>query len=150
MPQLDLFQDLSSISGVHHNITIEPELADVTEGVAKNFICSVYHLCQNENLTITWNYENMQVTEWNKTLSGLDQMTYSNIAFLGAKEDHGKKLICTAKSSGRDIMASVVLNVQNPVLAGLETIGLYILVPSLVILLVCILAGVIICKKRQR
>ncbi|KAL1261106.1 hypothetical protein QQF64_008933 [Cirrhinus molitorella] len=142
---------------VHHNITIEPQLADVTEGVAKNFICSVYHSCQNENPTITWNYENMQVLEWNKTLSGLNQVTYSNITFLGAKEDHGKKLICTAKFSGRDIMGSVVLNVQSlfhneadPVFTGLETIGLYILTPSLVFLLACILSGVIIYKKRQR
>ncbi|KAK2880772.1 hypothetical protein Q8A67_018040 [Cirrhinus molitorella] len=135
---------------VHHNITIEPQLADVTEGVAKNFICSVYHSCQNENPTITWNYENMQVLEWNKTLSGLNQVTYSNITFLGAKEDHGKKLICTAKFSGRDIMGSVVLNVQYPVFTGLETIGLYILTPSLVFLLACILSGVIIYKKRQR
>ncbi|XP_016118274.1 sialoadhesin-like, partial [Sinocyclocheilus grahami] len=135
---------------VHHNITIEPELADVTEGVAKNFICSVYHSCQKENPNITWNYENMQVTEWSKTLSGLNWVIYSNITFLGAKVDHEKKLICTAKFSGRDIMASVVLNVQSdPVLSGLETIGLYILTPSLVFFLVCILAGVIIYKKRQ-
>ncbi len=72
MSQLDLLQDLSSKSFVHHKITFKPELADVTEGVAKNFICSVYHSCQKENPTITWNYENMQVTEWNKTLSGLN------------------------------------------------------------------------------
>ncbi|KAK2880771.1 hypothetical protein Q8A67_018039 [Cirrhinus molitorella] len=96
----------------HHNISIEPELADVTEGIAKNFICSVYHSCKNQNPNITWNYENMQVTEWNKTFSGLDQVTFSNITFLGATEDHGKKLICTAKFYGRNIMASVVLNVQ--------------------------------------
>ncbi|XP_016128435.1 sialoadhesin [Sinocyclocheilus grahami] len=135
---------------VHHNISIEPELADVTEGVAKNFTCTIYHSCQKENPNITWNYENVQVTEWNKTLSGLDQITYSNITFLGAKEDHGKKLICTAKFSGRDIMAFVVLNVQNPVLTGLKTIGLYILTPSLLFLLACILTVVIIYKKRQR
>ncbi|XP_050957747.1 sialoadhesin-like isoform X2 [Labeo rohita] len=142
---------------VHHNITIEPELADVTEGVAKNFICSVYHSCQNEHSAITWNYENMQVSEWSNKISGLNQAAYSNITFLGAKEDHGKKLVCTASFSGRDIMASVVLNVQSifhnkadPVLAELKTIGLYILTPSLAFLLACIIAGVIIYKKRQR
>ncbi len=110
---MELLQDFCSISGVHHNISITPELADVTEGVAKNFTCTIYHSCQNENPNITWNYENMPVTEWNKTLSGLDQIAYSNIIFLGAKEDHGKKLICTAKVSGRDITAFVVLNVQS-------------------------------------
>ncbi|XP_052432709.1 sialoadhesin isoform X2 [Carassius gibelio] len=135
---------------VQHNISIEPELADVTEGIPKNFTCSVYHSCQNENPNITWNYENMQVTEWSKTLSTLDQISYSSISFLGAKEDHGKKLICTAKFSGREITASVVLNVQYPLLIGLKTIGLYILTPSLVFLLTCILAGVIVYKKRQR
>ncbi|KTF75205.1 hypothetical protein cypCar_00035090 [Cyprinus carpio] len=114
-----------------YDVTSTIQVDDITEGVAKNFICSVYHSCQNENPTITWNYENMQVSEWNKTLSGLNQVTYSNITFLGAKVDHEKKLI-------------------YPVLIGLETIGLYILMPSLVFLLVCILAGVIIYKKRQR
>ncbi|XP_052432724.1 sialoadhesin-like isoform X4 [Carassius gibelio] len=134
---------------VHHNISIEPELGDVTEGIAKNFTCSVYHSCQNENPNITWNYENMQVTEWNKTLSTLDQISYSSITFLGAKEDHGKKLICMAKISGRDVMSFVVLNVQNPVFIGLKITGLYILTPSLVFLLACILV-VVIFKKRQR
>ncbi|RXN37820.1 sialoadhesin-like isoform X2 [Labeo rohita] len=98
---------------VHQNITIEPELADVTEGVAKNFICSVYHSCQNENPTITWNYKNMQVTKWRRKLYGLNRISYSNITFLGAKEDYGKKLICTATFSGGDVSASVVLRVQQ-------------------------------------
>ncbi len=113
MSQLDLLQDFNSISGAHHKILIEPELADVTEGVAKNFVCSVYHSCQKENPTITWNYENMQVTKGNKKLSGLDQITFSNITFLGAKEDNEKKLICTAKFSGADFKASVILRVQR-------------------------------------
>ncbi|XP_059390079.1 sialoadhesin-like isoform X2 [Carassius carassius] len=98
---------------VHHKITIEPELADVTEGITKNFICSVYHSCQKENPTITWNYENMQVTTRNKKLPGLNQISYSNITFLAAKEDHGNKLICTVKFSGADFDASVVLRVQQ-------------------------------------
>uniref|UniRef100_A0A671TE08 Ig-like domain-containing protein n=1 Tax=Sinocyclocheilus anshuiensis TaxID=1608454 RepID=A0A671TE08_9TELE len=55
----------------------------------------------------------MQVTERSKTLSGLNQISYSSITFLAAKEDHGKKLICTAKFSGGDISASVVLHVQQ-------------------------------------
>ncbi|XDV31912.1 hypothetical protein PO909_002837 [Leuciscus waleckii] len=135
---------------VHHEITIEPELADVTEGVAKNFTCSVYHSCQRETPTITWNYENMTVSNDSKTLSGLDRVTYSTITFLGSKDDHGKKLSCTATFSGKDIMASVVLRVQYPMLIGLKTIGLYILAPSLVFLLFCIIAGVIIYKRRQR
>ncbi len=111
MSQLDLLQDFSSISGVHQKITIEPELADVTEGVAKSFVCSVYHSCQKEP-TITWNYENMQVTKGSKTLSGLNRVSYSDITFLGAKEDNGKKLICTANFSRRKITTSVVLHVQ--------------------------------------
>ncbi|XP_051720101.1 sialoadhesin-like isoform X15 [Ctenopharyngodon idella] len=97
----------------HHKITIKPELADVTEGVAKNFSCSVYHSCQKETPTITWNYENMQVSTGRITLSSLDQVNYSNITFLGSKEDHGKKLICTAKFSGGNIEASVALHVQQ-------------------------------------
>ncbi|XP_067306344.1 uncharacterized protein [Pseudorasbora parva] len=112
------FYDVTStilVDGVHQRILIEPELADVTEGDAKTFTCSVYHSCQRENPTITWNYKNMQVSTGSKTLSGLDRVTYSTINFLGAKEDHGKKLICTATFSGGNIEASVVLRIQRTV-----------------------------------
>ncbi|XP_052432245.1 uncharacterized protein LOC127972633 isoform X2 [Carassius gibelio] len=107
--------EVKSSKCVHHNISIEPELADVTEGVAQNFTCTIYHSCQNENPTITWNYENMQVTEWNKKHTDLDQfqIAFSNITFLGAKEDHGKRLICTATFSGGNIETYVVLRVQE-------------------------------------
>ncbi|XP_067306349.1 sialoadhesin isoform X2 [Pseudorasbora parva] len=110
------FYDVTStilVSGVHQRITIEPELADVTEGFAKTFTCSVYHSCQRETPTITWNYKNMQVSTGSKTLSGVDRVTYSIINFLGAKEDHGKKLICTAKFSGRNTETHVVVHVQQ-------------------------------------
>ncbi|XP_048017470.1 myeloid cell surface antigen CD33-like [Megalobrama amblycephala] len=135
---------------VHQKITIEPELAELTEGVPKNFSCSVYHSCQKETPVITWNYQNMRVSTGGKTLSTLDRVTYSSITILGTKDDHGKKLICTVKFSGKDITASVVLYVQYPLLIGLKTIGLYILAPSLVFLIACIIAGVIIYKKRRR
>ncbi|KAK7172115.1 hypothetical protein R3I93_004422 [Phoxinus phoxinus] len=109
--------EVKSAKCVHHKITIEPELAEVTEGVAKNFTCSVYHSCQRETPAIIWNYENMQMSKTgSKTLSGLDRVTNSNITFLGAKEDNGKKLICTAKFSGRNTETSqkpVVLRVQQ-------------------------------------
>ncbi|KAK9962508.1 hypothetical protein ABG768_007866 [Culter alburnus] len=98
---------------VHQKVTIDPELADVTEGVAKNFTCSVYHSCQKETPTITWNYENMQVSMGRNTLSGLDWITYSNITFLGSKDDHGKKLICTAQFSGQNTETYVVLHVKQ-------------------------------------
>ncbi|RXN20871.1 myelin-associated glyco -like isoform X2 [Labeo rohita] len=97
---------------VHEKITIEPELADVTVSIAKEFTCSVYHSCQNKNPTITWNYKNMEVTEGRKTLSDLKWISYSNIVFLATKEDHGKKLICTATFSGAYLTAFVVLHVQ--------------------------------------
>ncbi|XP_073780069.1 sialic acid-binding Ig-like lectin 12 isoform X2 [Danio rerio] len=135
---------------VHRNITIEPEIAEITEGVEQNFTCTVHHSCQKENPTITWNYENMQVSEGRQTLSGFDRVVYSTITFLGAKEDHGKKLICSAAFSRGNITESVVLYLQHPILTVLKTTGLYILTPSLVFLLACVIAGVIICKRRHR
>ncbi|RXN21701.1 myelin-associated glyco -like isoform X2 [Labeo rohita] len=100
---------------VHHTISIEPELADVTEGVGQNFTCTIYHSCQKENPVITWNYENMQVSAWNKKHSDSDQfrIAFSNITFLGAKEDNGKRLICTATFSGGNIETYVVLRVEE-------------------------------------
>ncbi|XP_073780078.1 sialoadhesin-like [Danio rerio] len=136
---------------VHQSITIEPEIADVTEGVAQNFNCTVHHSCQKENPTITWNYENMQVSERKKTLSGSDRVAYSTITVLGAKADHGKKLICSAEFLGGNITEIVVLHVSSvKMIIRLKTIGLYIVTPSLVFIFTCILVGVIICKKHHR
>ncbi|XP_056330056.1 Schwann cell myelin protein-like [Danio aesculapii] len=135
---------------VHRNITIEPEMADVTVGVEQNFTCTVHHFCQKENPTITWNYVNMQVSEGRQSLSGFERVAYSTITVLGAKEDHGKKLICSAAFSRGNITESVVLYLQNAMLTVLKTTGLYILTPSLVFLLACVIAGVIICKRRRR
>lgn len=101
------------ISGVNYNITIEPELADIIEGVAKNFTCTVYYSCRKENPQISWNYKSMQVTEKNESLTELNSAVVSNVTFLGAKEDHGKKLMCTATFSERSIATSVVLHVQR-------------------------------------
>ncbi len=57
----------------------------------------------------------MQVSAWNKKHSDLDQfqIAFSNITFLGAKEDHVKRLICTAKFSEGNIETYVVLRVQG-------------------------------------
>ncbi|XP_073780297.1 uncharacterized protein [Danio rerio] len=127
---------------VHQNITIEPEIVDVTEGVAQNFTCTVHHSCQKENPNITWNYENMQVSEGTKTLSGSDRVAFSTITFLGAKEDHGKKLICSAKLSGGNITAFAVLHEPSNMTV--------VLTPLLVFIFACILLGVIIWKKCYR
>ncbi|XP_073780301.1 sialoadhesin-like [Danio rerio] len=136
---------------IEHNITIEPEMAEVSEGVTQNFTCTVHHSCKKENPTITWNYENMQVSEGTKTLSGFDQLVYSTIAFLGTKEDYEKKLICSAEYSGGNITAFVPLHVPSVMMViRSKIIGLYVLAPSLVFIFACILVGVIIWKKRLR
>ncbi|XDV31911.1 hypothetical protein PO909_002836 [Leuciscus waleckii] len=120
-------------------------------------ICSTFHTCPYSKPDIILNgtegtdqLDNDHLKDGLKTLSGLDRVTYSNITFLGSKDDHGKKLSCTAEYSGKDFTASVFLHVQYPFLTELKTIGLYILAPSVVFLLACIIAGVIIFKKQQR
>jgi len=54
----------------------------------------------------------MTVSDDSNKLPGLNQVSYSTITFLGSKDDHGMKLICTAKISGKAITASVVLHLQ--------------------------------------
>uniref|UniRef100_A0AAR2JCF9 Ig-like domain-containing protein n=1 Tax=Pygocentrus nattereri TaxID=42514 RepID=A0AAR2JCF9_PYGNA len=87
-------------------------LADVTEGVAKNFTCEVFHSCKKQTPDITWNYENMPETVKTKQNRGSGWVTKSNVSFLASMEDHGKKLTCTAKFPHGEITASVVLYVQ--------------------------------------
>nr|XP_055053175.1 myelin-associated glycoprotein-like [Misgurnus anguillicaudatus] len=94
---------------IPYSIKIEPKLADVTEGVAKDFNCTVHHSCQTPPI-ISWNYDNMPVKMGIKQPKGFKLVT---IIFLGAKTDDGKKLICTAKFSGQDITASVDLHVKQ-------------------------------------
>ncbi|XP_073671658.1 sialoadhesin-like [Paramisgurnus dabryanus] len=166
---------------VHYNITIEPQLAaEIIEGVAKTFTCTVQHSCQTNPPILSWNYENMPVKDGKKPLTGFELATFSTITFLGAKKDDGKKLICTTNISGQKITASVDLHVQQPSkpvtpvqdfteppksvtpvqnksasqnksdVMTFKTTGLYILAPSFAFLLICIFAGVIIYKNCNR
>nr|XP_055053804.1 sialoadhesin-like [Misgurnus anguillicaudatus] len=144
------------VQRVYYNITIEPKLAaDIIEGVDMNFTCTVHHSCQTNPMILSWNYENMSVNYDTKQLTGLEWATFSTITFLWTKKDDGKKLICTANISEQKITASVDLHVQREnkpdvMTFDMMTIGLYILAPSLVFLLICIFAGVIIYKKCNR
>ncbi|XP_073719115.1 sialoadhesin-like [Misgurnus anguillicaudatus] len=97
------------VQRIPYSINIEPKQADVTEGVAKDFTCTVHHSCQTPPI-ISWNYENMPVKRGIKQPKGFESVT---IIFLGAKKDNGKKLICIAKFSGQDITASVDLHVKH-------------------------------------
>ncbi|XP_056612038.1 sialoadhesin-like [Triplophysa dalaica] len=134
---------------VSYNVTIEPELAEVIEGVVKNFTCTVNHSCQKEHPTISWKFNDMQVTGKDESLTKFNStIVSSTVTILGAKKDHGKKLTCTGTISEIRIAAFVVLHAQ---LFDLKTTGLYILVPSsCVVLLICALAGVVKCKRSQR
>ncbi|XP_056612842.1 sialoadhesin-like [Triplophysa dalaica] len=155
-------------------IAIEPDRADVIEGVAKKFTCTIDHSCLKNPPTISWNYKNMEVSNSNKKLSELKSATSSTITFVSTKEDHDKMLNCSANISGKNIESSLTLHVQhssteppkpakpvqNPTLFQGEaevmtfdwkTTGLYIIVPSSVILLLmCTLAGVCTYKRRHR
>nr|XP_055053803.1 sialoadhesin-like [Misgurnus anguillicaudatus] len=141
---------------VYSSITIEPKLAaDIIEGVAKTFTCTVHHSCLKNPPILSWNYENMPVKDGKKQLTGFEWATFSTITFLGAKKDDGMELICTTNFSGQIITASVD-NVQlvsqntDGMTFDLKTIGLYILAPSFAFLLICIFAGAIIYKKCNR
>ncbi|XP_073671649.1 myelin-associated glycoprotein-like [Paramisgurnus dabryanus] len=131
---------------IHSNITIEPKLADVTEGVEKTFTCTVHHSCQNNPPILYWNYENMLVNNDTKQLTGFELATFSTITFLGAKKDNGKKLICTTNISGQKITASVNLHVKRIQGVGMEIYGPCVIAPVLVLLL-C--TAVIVFKKRR-
>nr|XP_055053798.1 myelin-associated glycoprotein-like [Misgurnus anguillicaudatus] len=99
---------------VYSSITIEPKLAaDIIEGFAKTFTCTVHHSCQTNPPILSWNYENMPVKNGKKQLTGFEWSTFSTITFWGAKKDDGKKLICTTNISGQKITASVDLHLQH-------------------------------------
>ncbi|KAF5906252.1 hypothetical protein DAT39_004024, partial [Clarias magur] len=98
----------------YDKVTIEPEVADVVEGVANNFTCTVFHSCKSQPPTFTWNYKDIPETVGTKKGPSLTWATYSNILFIASMKDDGKKLTCTSKRpSGETFQTSVVLQVQR-------------------------------------
>ncbi|XP_046718568.1 uncharacterized protein LOC124394426 isoform X2 [Silurus meridionalis] len=95
------------------DITIDPEVGDVVEGVGNNFTCTVFHSCKNQPLKFAWNYKELPETLGTKKGSLLNWATFSNVFFIASLEDDGKKLTCTATFSGGEITTSIVLQVQR-------------------------------------
>ncbi|GAA6111868.1 uncharacterized protein LOC113643680 [Tachysurus ichikawai] len=111
---------VSGVTTTKHNaqctykdITIDPDVADVVEGVGKNFTCTVYHYCKGHPPVFTWNYKDLPETVETKKGPSLTWATYSNILYIASLEDDGKKLTCTAKFTGGEITSSIVLQVQS-------------------------------------
>ncbi|XP_053363781.1 uncharacterized protein LOC128533521 isoform X1 [Clarias gariepinus] len=98
---------------IYKDITIDPEVADVVEGVANNFTCTVFHSCKSQPPTFTWNYKDIPETVGTKKGPSLTWATYSNILFIASMEDDGKKLTCTVKLPKGEISTSIVLQVQR-------------------------------------
>lgn len=101
------------ISGTYKVITIDPEVADVVEGVGNNFTCTVFHSCKDQPPVFTWNYKDMPDTVGTKKGPSLTWATYSNALYIASMEDDGKKLTCTATFPGGEITTSIVLQVQS-------------------------------------
>ncbi|KAK3560905.1 hypothetical protein QTP86_022883 [Hemibagrus guttatus] len=99
----------------YKDITIDPEVADVVEGVGKNFTCTVFHSCKDQAPAFTWNYKDVPETVGTKKGPSLTWATYSNILYIASLEDDGKKLTCTATFPGGEITNSIVLQVQRHV-----------------------------------
>ncbi|KAF5880259.1 uncharacterized protein DAT39_023239, partial [Clarias magur] len=97
----------------YKDITIDPEVADVVEGVANNFTCTVFHSCKSQPPTFTWNYKDIPETVGTKKGPSFTRATYSNILFIASMEDDGKKLTCTARLPSGEISTSIVLQVQR-------------------------------------
>ncbi|XP_047676768.1 uncharacterized protein LOC113643674 isoform X2 [Tachysurus fulvidraco] len=97
----------------YKDITINPDVADVVEGVGKNFTCTVFHSCKGHPPVFTWNYKDLPETVETKKGLSLTWATYSNILYIASLEDDGKKLTCTATFPGGEITSSIVLQVQK-------------------------------------
>ncbi|XP_053543544.1 uncharacterized protein LOC108277733 isoform X2 [Ictalurus punctatus] len=97
----------------YKDITIDPEVADVVEGVGNNFTCTVFHSCKDQPPVFTWNYKDMPDTVGTKKGPSLTWATYSNALYIASMEDDGKKLTCTATFPGGEITTSIVLQVQR-------------------------------------
>ncbi|XP_060744036.1 uncharacterized protein LOC132857929 [Tachysurus vachellii] len=97
----------------YKDITIDPDVADVVEGVGKNFTCTVFHSCKGHPPVFTWNHKDLPETVETKKGPSLTWATYSNILYIASLEDDGKKLTCTATFTGGEIISSIVLQVQK-------------------------------------
>ncbi|XP_076833281.1 uncharacterized protein LOC143478202 [Brachyhypopomus gauderio] len=91
---------------------ITPRGDEALEGVEKIFRCSVHHACHKEKPSITWNYQNMPHSAETRASSNTWE-TVSTIRFKASKDDHGKRLICTAQSVEGEKFDSVDLKVKR-------------------------------------
>ncbi|XP_076016848.1 uncharacterized protein LOC143008807 isoform X2 [Genypterus blacodes] len=97
----------------HEDIKFDQAPKELTEGVAKNAICSVSYKCKKSKPIISWNYEDLQSTFHIKVVSMDTYNAVSNLTFIGALGDDGKSLTCSAQFIDGQTSASAVLHVKK-------------------------------------
>ncbi|XP_074510099.1 uncharacterized protein LOC141779249 isoform X2 [Sebastes fasciatus] len=97
----------------YDKITMTERPGEVTEGVAKSFICSVSYKCKKNKPTIAWNYEDMQSSLKTKEISSNTYNTVSNLTFIGSLGDDGKSLTCTAQFGTGETSDSETLHIKK-------------------------------------
>uniref|UniRef100_UPI003AAE7F4D uncharacterized protein isoform X1 n=1 Tax=Centroberyx gerrardi TaxID=166262 RepID=UPI003AAE7F4D len=94
-------------------ITMDEKPGELTEGVAKNVICSVSYKCKKNTPAINWNYKDMQSLVHTKQVSSDTYSTMSNLTFIATLDDNSKRLTCTAQFIHGQTSASAHLLIKK-------------------------------------
>ncbi|KTF81016.1 hypothetical protein cypCar_00038829 [Cyprinus carpio] len=112
--------------------------------------CSVNHTCSSHPPQITWSVPTSQESISHSHMGGGVWETVSAVTFIPTGYEERDEIVCTANFwGGRTQENTAFLNIRRVQGLRLETIGSSIIAPTLVFILICVLAGVFIYKMRH-
>uniref|UniRef100_A0A673G8X0 Ig-like domain-containing protein n=1 Tax=Sinocyclocheilus rhinocerous TaxID=307959 RepID=A0A673G8X0_9TELE len=109
---------------------------DIEPGTRVAVKCSVNHTCSSHPPQITWSVPTARETISHSHMGGGVWETVSAVIFIPTGYEEKDEIVCTAKFWGGKTQ-------ENTAFLSIRT-------PSLVFILICVLAGVFICKRRHR
>uniref|UniRef100_A0A672KVI3 Ig-like domain-containing protein n=1 Tax=Sinocyclocheilus grahami TaxID=75366 RepID=A0A672KVI3_SINGR len=124
---------------------------DIEPGTRVAVKCSVNHTCSSHPPQITWSIPTARETISHSHMGGGVWETVSAVTFIPTGYEEKDEIVCTAKFwGGKTLENTAFLSISSKYRLILETLGSNIIAPSLVFILICVLAGVFIYKMRHR
>uniref|UniRef100_A0A8C1MM01 Si:dkey-238d18.5 n=1 Tax=Cyprinus carpio TaxID=7962 RepID=A0A8C1MM01_CYPCA len=93
------------------NVSVEEE---VTSGKPVTATCAVSHSCPSDLPKVTWSHHGKQSSPSQPQNHGQWKLTSYNLTFTPSREDHNKRLSCTAEFKGKTVTGYKTLKVKYP------------------------------------
>ncbi len=91
------------------NVSVEEE---VTSGKPVTATCALSHLCPSDLPRVTWSQDGTQSSPSHPQNHGQLKLTSYNLTFTPSREDHNKRLSCSAEFKGKTVTGYKMLKVK--------------------------------------